>query len=406
MSLLAEIFAVHREGCLPSAEALPMLDDVAATVRQTGEFTWEADSAEAAAAWLLLVVHDTYSVDESGKGILPGASFTNLLGFRGQFARFPELRPSRCRLGAHERQVQSAALGWFAGTLNGLIVENYRYVNGTVPNFPMDPEDGLMVGQHYGLATNYVDWSWDPLVSVVFALHGLPPGERGTVLVWPQAVDDPMSFCLPPTAAKRVWRQRGYFQQLPCFDGTDTNVDVLLTVLNRSPVARQVSSFPRIEFAADGAARTDADRQYSALLVDDDPLVRLKDWAVDVARDFGPPTLNRWQMEDAERVRKDLRRLGAPEMPDPAGEGFAEDLDLVVDYIDAMSVRRKANEYPTFGPAVAAMGKRTFTSLSLVPTGLPPRAMELSRFTRLTQADVWLQGWEFFPELWFHPRAV
>lgn len=80
---------------------------------------------------------------------------------------------------------------------------------------PLPARAYLAVAQHYGIPTNLLDFTYDPLIAVYFASHGriTHPSQLGTVyyLKVSDARQKGMSLILPPPPANRLYVQRGLF---------------------------------------------------------------------------------------------------------------------------------------------------------------------------------------------------
>jgi hypothetical protein len=90
---------------------------------------------------------------------------------------------------------------------------------------PSTPIEWLAVGQHYGLATRFLDWSRNPLIGVYFAIRGPVADQdsdsalfalRGIRSLEPEFEADPwrmrgVRIWHPPSLVERIGRQSGVF---------------------------------------------------------------------------------------------------------------------------------------------------------------------------------------------------
>src|SRR5688572_7171072 len=196
MLTLNQLFHIRRDGCLPDPVFRDSLYELAGDVRQIGEQVWHAPSTPSAAAWLLCAIAASYEVDGNPSGTIPKWDASLMLGFRGQFARFERLVPSYCRLKPADREHYERALQWYIAAVNLIVVRDYRYFVRSIPKLHLDFSDAAMIAQHYEMPTVFVDWTWDPLVAMVFGAYALPVGEQASVIISVHEPGTHMNFML------------------------------------------------------------------------------------------------------------------------------------------------------------------------------------------------------------------
>jgi hypothetical protein len=214
-----------RRGNLLADDALSVVNRLAESVEHVEGEEYSAPSAVAAAAWLARLAHQNADLQSEERYLVPRLlPRPQLLCYRGQPAKYSLLAPSLSRFDSpHKRQHQRAAV-WMHIALQLWADAKFRFSTGNDGWLKGRPyrldraEEVEPVAQHYGLGTNLIDWTWDPIVAACFAAHRLDvssgdPVERmGRVyirLIDPESKSQAM---LPPSFATRIWLQRGAFQ--------------------------------------------------------------------------------------------------------------------------------------------------------------------------------------------------
>jgi hypothetical protein len=214
-----------RRGNLLADDALSVVNRLAESVEHVEGEEYSAPSAVAAAAWLARLAHQNADLQSEERYLVPRLlPRPQLLCYRGQPAKYSLLAPSLSRFDSpHKRQHQRAAV-WMHIALQLWADAKFRFSTGNDGWLKGRPyrldraEEVEPVAQHYGLGTNLIDWTGDPIVAACFAAHRLDvssgdPVERmGRVyirLIDPESKSQAM---LPPSFATRIWLQRGAFQ--------------------------------------------------------------------------------------------------------------------------------------------------------------------------------------------------
>lgn len=220
------------------------LTELAARVTRSDDTSWVAESFEDAAAWLLCAAHSHASNSRLPGLDLPEFSY-HLLGFRGQAAKYETLSPSLYRIEGLDEQHWTRVGSIFASLVT-LWTDTYCQRAPDRYDYRMEPDACLAMGQHYGIKTTYLDWSFDPLNALFFSIDGLKAGDQARVIMNHFAgIDDPASsykILLPHPCLERPWRQCGFFDH--CLNPREID-DVTLRIVG--------SDFLRAKLAPPGS---------------------------------------------------------------------------------------------------------------------------------------------------------
>ena len=310
-----------------------------------------AKSASCAAAWLLAVA-DANAIGNAIFGrtikIAPSPFEVNqLLGFRGQNAIYDTITPSLYRLKPEERIEYDWAFVWFHTAISAWHSSFFRYHDGELDEGGVEHEAAIGVAQHYQLATFLVDWSWDPLVAMAFAISGLQEGEKGAVYLrnFGKGLDQNNNVLLPPLFAKRVWRQRGFFSWHPVSPEDWDDHIVNMIDGGRHRFLGAASNYHRVVFPVGRADIFWAREKYKELMAEETPrLSHLSKWCLQAIRQ-GASQINPFcaQYTTLERFAYLCTKddLDLPEIFSAQDKCEAgEDITLTMDYLDQLALRR------------------------------------------------------------------
>lgn len=102
--------------------------------------------------------------------------------FRGHKRESYQLIPSLFRLPKEE--ISSKSIDW-KGRQNSLIQEFLRNAGQFLPSIPNGAHDILALAQHHGVPTSLLDWTFNPLVALFFAVEDLEPNSpEENACVW------------------------------------------------------------------------------------------------------------------------------------------------------------------------------------------------------------------------------
>ena len=216
--------------------------------------------------------------------------------------------------------------------------------------FGIDPRDSLAIAQHYGIGTTLIDWTWDPFVALAFAIQGIHARKTyedvAVVAIRRLSKDLKDQVILPPTAARRVWKQAGLFQRHSCPAEALIDPSFAALGIQHLVVARGlVESYPRITFPVDPSSGEWAANKYEEMMSDESPFPQLVRWSYQAAEhldDEVETTLGLFPME-FERV---LASSGLPK-PLPLETGaphVSEDLESVQPYAEKVALRSRGGQ--------------------------------------------------------------
>ena len=326
----------------------PALADMAADVEHTAEFCWEASSAASALAWLLVRAHTAASDAANaqlGQGMPTDAGRLDgwVTGYRGQSAVYDTLTPSIYRPHV-DRRYQQRALGWFTTALKVVTVQSvWGSSADRWPGWDIDDETVAPAAQHYGIASELLDWTFDPRVAFLFATTSTSPQTPSSVLFGNFQFDSERrpNVYLPPTWCERLWVQKGFFQVHPEALFVKPLHPGLVAMFGAEELRERVSvaEYERVTFTADADETRSCAAPMKALLsVRDETLERLVRWSLFVGKANEPPQhWYEWWFE-ADDARADIRGRGLPDIPQTSTPPSTIDVGLVLTYLAHMSL--------------------------------------------------------------------
>ncbi len=214
-------------------------------------------------------------------------------------------------------------------------------------NGGVEHESAMGVAQHYQLPTFLVDWTWNPFVALAFAMSDLRDGEEGVVFLrdFGDGTNPTSDYnvLLPPSFAKRAWRQRAFFSWHPVAP-EDWDNPVVQRIAGDIPRHNAMpNNYYHIKFRATESDIKWAKQSYAGLMKEDLPgLGCLAKWCLEAARKGanGPLHPNVLSLDDFQKWCNRCN-LNLPEFVVTNREvEVTENFALMMDYIDEMSVRR------------------------------------------------------------------
>lgn len=287
---------------------------------------WRAPTVWHAAAWLSDLVgwerkgrpSQAFSEDCDLASMAPGA-----LLFRGQADGAWDIVPKLLRP-EHDNVKSRHAIVKFSLAVSHL---QYQADQTTQP-----AEAAIGAGQHYGLATNLVDFTLDPLIASFFACDSERPelGPEGAVYWLPlyRAYELGAKVVIPPYWVERLYRQRG------CFIDS-------FRLLSGAQLKNECFS---IRFPRDRSyCSSDFGNVNNQLYPESQWLQKAIHWAQDSAERFGLPALS---YEHAKSFADDLVSFaGEPEFINGSlnFRNADKQLSLLVDLIEWLSLTLDLN---------------------------------------------------------------
>jgi hypothetical protein len=205
------------------------------------------------------------------------------------------------------------------------------------------------VAQHYGLGTNLIDWTWDPIVAACFAAHRLDAssevsGERtGRVYIRSIHPESKSQAMLPPSFATRIWNQRGAFQWQPDPDAVGAIAQKLGSLGQLVRARQAVISYPSVSFACSREDRDDASDRIAQLVSKSDPLQLLADWSLVVAEHVAEVPAKSLSLSPTLEALADCLPhellVEYHEIPRSSSKE-EENPQLMIDYVDYVALRR------------------------------------------------------------------
>lgn len=386
MTSLADIAAVRRTGPLIDASAshADLIDMIRRAGIETGDdaFHFRTGSATEAAAWLLGGAHANALGD--GLGSAPAKTpdlphlfgLNRLLGFRGQQAKYDAIIPSQFRRSEDEQILHLRAGAWFSTAISAWHNSSFRYSDGQLDTFGVERATATGIAQHYGLVTDFVDWTWDPLVAMIFALAGAKPGDLVSVFIRPfgpgSRPHEAYNVFLPPSFAVRAWRQRGFFSWQPVapqyFD--DLGVRLIDGAFNKE--RSRAASHHRVSFPATAEDIAWAKPRLDALYNEEfGQLLELVDWSLKAAANsHRSPRSLMWRdrnfIAECERLKIDPPTLFTTSPPATATR---ENIPEMMDYMEMMALRQRprgglAYHKPALLTALVALPRKSFANVA------------------------------------------
>lgn len=406
---LADIAAVRRIGPLIAPTNRPDLLDLirdASVETSGGLFHFQAESAAAAAAWLLRGTH-TNALGHALRGDSPKApdlqqlfGLNRLLGFRGQRAAYDTIIPSLFRRSEDEQKRHLRARGWFSAAISAWHNSNFRYTDGQLDEFGVERETATGIAQHYGLATDFVDWTWDPLVAMIFAVAGSEPGDRVSVFIRPfgpsSRPHEAYNVFLPPSFAGRAWRQRGFFSWQPVAPQYFDDPSMRVIDGGRNQQRSRAANHHRISFPVTDHDIAWANPRLEGLYREEfGQLFDLVNWCLkSAAISERTPWSTIWTDRDfvAECDRQKLEPPTLFTTPAPI-VATRENVPVMLDYLEMMALRQRpsgglAYHKPALLTALVAFPRKSFPKAgrsAVLPqdpraAAFPPDPLRVSRW--------------------------
>ncbi|MGA7805784.1 FRG domain-containing protein [Bradyrhizobium sp.] len=325
-----------------------------------------------------------------------------LLGFRGQQAKYDTIIPTLFRKSEDVQKLHLRARGWFSTAISAWHNSSFRYADEQFDQLGVERETATGIAQHYGLATDFVDWTWDPLVAMVFAVAEAVPGDLVSVFIRPfgpaSRPHEAYNVFLPPSFARRAWRQHGFFSWQPVapqfFD--DASVRMIDGGLNRK--RSRAASHHRVSFPVTAEDIAWAKPQLDALYEEEfEQLLALVSWCLTAAADNSDRTPWSVTWHDRDFIAEcDRRKLEPPTLftTSPPASATRENIPEMMDYLEIMALRQRpsgslAYHKPALLTALVALPRKSFpkvresnaAALDSRAVTLPPDPTRLVRWS-------------------------
>ena len=354
------VIDLPRQGNLLANDVLPDIDKLAAAVQPVAAEEYFAPTAASAVAWLVRLAHQNAALESEERYVLPRLSpRPRLLCFRGQSAKYSMFAPSISRFDLPRKRHHQRAVAWMHIALQLWANTTFRFSSASDDGwwkgrpYVLDrAEEVDPVAQHYGLGTNLIDWTWDPVVAACFATHRLDVRSEALVertgRVYIRAIhpESKSQAMLPPSFAKRIWHQRGAFQWQPDPDSGGAIAEQLGPLGQLVPERQAVTSYPSVSFPCSHEDIDHASDRIAQLVLENDPLQLLADWSFSIAGIVPEAPAKSLALSPTLEALADYLPheviVQYQEILLPSGK-TEEDPQLMIDYVDSVALRQTSS---------------------------------------------------------------